>query len=100
MERESRPNLASRTRPAPYPDSGEALRNEDASGSRVGPALTQGELGGLLGARRQRVTRVLHLLERAGAISLAHRISTGWTPRTRRRIRWHAAAENKGKPVP
>ena len=40
--------------------------------TRIGLALTQAELGGLLGASRQRVNQVLHVLERAGSIRLGH----------------------------
>jgi CRP/FNR family cyclic AMP-dependent transcriptional regulator len=40
--------------------------------TRIGLALTQAELGGLLGASRQRVNQVLHALERAGSIRLGH----------------------------
>lgn len=42
------------------------------SATRIGLALTQAELGGLLGASRQRVNQVLHVLECEGAIRRAH----------------------------
>lgn len=42
------------------------------SAIRIGLPLTQAELGEVLGASRQRVNHVLHVLERAGTIRLAH----------------------------